>query len=123
LPVALEITREATGSGRLRLGYVYQEPDGSEVRSDDEMVAGEEGRTLRYDDLDWAVVEKEPTKALGELKVVLEAKGDDNRKPATVRLTIAAGDEALTLTKAVRYNEPGSEFFVRNTYRLKRKTP
>lgn len=51
----------------------------------------------------------------GGIKIVTEEKGEDDRKPATIKHTIVLTEKTFTITKTVRFDGE-EQFFQRNEY-------
>jgi|GEM_PF-258762 len=98
-------------AGALVLSTVYTEPDGREVGGGDARLApGTDPSRLTYG-AEWRVVSRDA--APGRLAVVIEREGEDNDRPATLRLTLTATPDAWQVVKEVRYGGTDA-FFERN---------
>ena len=104
-------------AGALVFSTVYTEPDGREVGGGDARLApGTDPARLAFEGADWRVVSREAT--ADGLAIVIEREGDDNERPATIRLTLTATRGAWQVVKEVRYGGTDS-FFERNRYVLR----
>lgn len=104
-------------AGALVFATVYTEPDGREVGGgESRLEPGADPSRLRYDGEPWRVLAREADPA--RLAVVLERDGEDNERPATIRLTLTAQGGSWQVVKDVRYQATES-FFERHRYVLR----
>jgi hypothetical protein len=99
-----------------RMMYAYEEPGGGVVTSDDELVQADGGVFMGDR---WTVEEYTADPAAGSHRVVLLQEGEDDGRPAWIRLTLSATEDELTMTKAVIY-DGATESVQRNEYRLRK---
>ncbi|MEL6442825.1 MAG: S41 family peptidase [Bacteroidota bacterium] len=114
--LTISASGRALRRGGARLGLRYVRADGSSSAMGT-MTLRERRGQVEYGGEAWTELEREVRP--DGFRLVLEREGEDNRRPATIRHTIALNGDALTDQKDVRYD--GTEVFVmRNVYRLVR---
>lgn len=108
IPSELIVTGDAAGGQSWTFEYLYpKEPQANGKKT---VALGDGGRALA----DQTVVGREVLPG-GALKIVTEADGTDNDKPARFRFTYLAGPKSFSIKKEVR-PEGSAEFFQRNEY-------
>ncbi|MBL8002291.1 MAG: hypothetical protein JNL05_10050 [Flavobacteriales bacterium] len=114
IPATLLLTPMDQYHWRIGFGYT-EEPQANAL---DTLVLAEDGRTL-----DGFTVLEVQRYTTDSLRFVLQAEGEDDHKPATLRKTWTLGPHTCTLRKEVRFvalNGEAMPFFLRHEYRFKR---
>ncbi|UOG76674.1 DoxX family protein [Hymenobacter tibetensis] len=102
----------------LVLNFVYQEPNGKQVKGYDKVQLSTDGTQLVWDGVPLQVSNKTrlPDKTL---QLVLEGRGEDNQKSCLIKRTLSLNDHQFSVVKEVKCdNAPG--FITRNKYQFQR---
>lgn len=116
LPTWLIVQRAENGK-RLDFEFFYEEPDGREVGSRDQLYVT---RTGLYFGDHWTVEERDGDPA-GSLRLVLRRDGMDDDREASIHSVLEIRGDSLKITKNVEYADNG-ESVQRNQYRMIRST-
>jgi len=96
----------------------YDEGNGQYFEGSGECLVNDDGTMVMYNGIKWSVVninENNDTTA-----IIMETKGKDNRKKATLRQTLEVTDKTFTLTEEVKYDS-GGDYFVRNKHLFRKR--
>jgi len=110
IPVEIEI-REPQGR---TLTYAIKYPGETQYNATEKLKFSRDGRKLDGE----LIVSREQNKD-GDLVLVTTYRGDDDNRPADIRMTYAIGGKAFSISKEVRFDGE-SEYFLRNQYSLTR---
>jgi hypothetical protein len=113
------IMNAAMIDNKIKLTYIYTEPDSSLVYSDSDITISKKGDGVRWGSMLFKMVSENGAKTK-EKMLVMETKGEDNNKKALIRETLRVTNDSLTILKEVKY--VGTEsFLIRHIYRLKKE--
>ncbi|WP_022823548.1 DoxX family protein [Hymenobacter norwichensis] len=98
----------------LVLDYIYQEPEGSQVKGYDKVQLATDGLSLIWDGVPLRLVRKTRLPEQG-LALVLEGRGVDDNKSCLIRKTVLMKKKQLTILKEVKY-DGSKDFIIRNEY-------
>ena len=105
-------------SNELVLDFVYQEPEGKQVKGYDKLILDSTGTKLEWDGVSMVLVEKTPLPNQ-TLRLKFEGAGQDDQRACLIRRTLLLGPQQISVVKEVKYTG-SSTFLVRNTYRFQR---
>jgi uncharacterized membrane protein YphA (DoxX/SURF4 family) len=97
---------------QIQMSYDY--PEERSHNSKEELVINPEGTMVNGEKLIERTVDEN-----GNVKLMIEMRGQDNSKPAIIRQIIEINESSFTMTKMVQYMTNG-ETFLRNQYRWKK---
>lgn len=96
----------------------YDDGSGEIVGGGGDCFVNGDGTKMDYNGIVWDVVNI--TQSGDSAKIVMETKGKDNRKKATLRQTLEVTSNNFSITEEVRY-ENETEFFLRNRHLFRKK--
>jgi uncharacterized membrane protein YphA (DoxX/SURF4 family) len=111
IPCNLEVK---LGNNKRAFSLSYSYPGESDHNTTDEIKVSEDGRKVNGELVTERTISSDST-----LRVVVEARGQDNSKPAIIYSIIEISENKFTITKNVRYMTTG-EVFERNRYSFSR---
>jgi hypothetical protein len=118
LPTWLVVERAESGK-RLDVEFFYEEPDGREVGSRDQLYETPDGLYLGDQ---WTIEERHADEASGTLRLVLSREGKDDGREASIRRVIVVEGRSLTMTTHVEFTDTG-DGLQRNEYRFVKSQP
>lgn len=107
-------------NGKVSQAIVYVEPNGKTVKGGGSFALSPDGREIVEEKMKWTITKNSFDKKAQTRTIVYAAKWKDNDRNADLRETLIIRENEFSVTKEVRY-ENTADFFVRNTYRYKRK--
>ena len=110
IPVEIEI-REPKGR---TLAFSIKYPGETQYNTTEKLKFSRDGRKLDGE----LIVAREQNED-GDLVLVTAYRGEDNNRPADIRVTYRIGSTAFSISKEVRF-EGESDYFLRNQYSLAR---
>ena len=119
-PVTLATTLNAKQPTpqELVLDFVYQEPDGSQVKGSDKVELSTDGTRLTWDGVPLQISHK--TRLPNEtLQLVLEGRGLDDKKSCLIKRTVLLSAHQFSVLKEVKYDGTAA-FITRNRYNFQR---
>lgn len=96
----------------------YDEGNGEYFQGSGECLVNDDGSMMMYNGIKWNVIDIK--QASDTATIVMETKGKDDRKKATLRQTLEVTDRTFTLIEEVKYDS-GGDFFVRNKHLFRKK--
>ncbi|RYU82458.1 DoxX family protein [Hymenobacter persicinus] len=105
----------------LVLDFIYQEPEGGQVKGYDKLQLSADGRRIIWDGTPMQVISRQ-READRTLVLVLEGPGQDDNRACLIRRTLRLGTRQLSVVKEVKYADSAA-FLTRNTYRFTQGAP
>lgn len=110
---------ESTFDGKAWLYKVtYDEGNGQIFEGSGECIVSQDGSQVMYNGIKWNVVSIQ--ESADTVRILMETKGKDNRKKASLRQTLEVTDRTFTLTEEVKYDS-GGDYFVRNKHLFRKR--
>jgi hypothetical protein len=96
----------------------YDEGNGQIFEGEGECLVSQDGSQMMYNGIKWDV--KNVEESADTVRIMMETKGKDNKKKATLRQTMEVTDKTFTLTEEVKY-DAGGDYFVRNKHLFRKR--